>query len=161
MNAELMDTVAGIGETLRGKRWKLATAESCTGGLVAARCTDLPGSSDWFAGSVVAYSNNVKMALLGVAGDLLSRVGAVSEEVVSIMAPAVLRTVGAHVSVAISGIAGPGGGSEDKPVGTVWMAWADQNGQLRTELFQFEGDRAAVREQAVVAALDGLRTFLR
>lgn len=161
MNVNLMETVAEVGDTLREKRWKLATAESCTGGLVAAACTNVPGSSDWFAGSVVAYSNNVKMALLGVAGDLLTRVGAVSEEVVTIMAPAVMRTVGAHVSIAVSGIAGPAGGTEDKPVGTVWMAWANQEGDLRTELFHFEGDREQVREQAVVAALEGLRSFLR
>lgn len=161
MNGNLMKTVAEIGDALRERRWKLATAESCTGGLVGANCTEVPGSSDWYAGSVVAYSNNVKMSLLGVAGDLLTRVGAVSQEVVSIMAPAVMRTVGAHVSVAISGIAGPDGGTEDKPVGTVWMAWANQNGDLRTELFHFEGDRQAVREQAVVAALEGLRAFLR
>ncbi|MEF2145651.1 MAG: CinA family protein [Desulfovibrionaceae bacterium] len=157
----VMDTAAELGAILREKQWRLATAESCTGGLIAAACTEAPGSSDWYAGSVVAYSNNVKMTLLGVAGDLLTRVGAVSEEVVSIMAPAVLTTIGAHVSVAVSGIAGPDGGTEDKPVGTVWMAWANCMGDLRAEIFHFEGDRQSVREQAVMAALDGLKGFLR
>jgi nicotinamide-nucleotide amidase len=161
MSSNLTDLIAELGDMLRERHWRLATAESCTGGLVAARCTDLPGSSDWYAGSVVAYSNNVKIALLGVSGDLLSRVGAVSEEVVGIMAPAVLRTIGAHVSVAISGIAGPDGGTEEKPVGTVWIAWSDYEENLRTELFQFEGDRDAVREQATYAALEGLRAILR
>lgn len=156
-----MEVTADVGEMLRQRHWKMATAESCTGGLVAAQCTELPGSSDWYAGSVVAYGNNVKIALLGISGDLLSRVGAVSEEVVSIMAPAVLRTIGAHVAVAVSGIAGPDGGTEDKPVGTVWMAWADFQENQRTELFHFEGDRQAVREQATFAALEGLRAFLR
>lgn len=153
--------VMECGELLRAKKWKLVTAESCTGGLISARCTDVPGSSDWFAGSIIAYSNNVKLSLLGVAGDVLKRLGAVSEEVVTSMATRVLTTIGGHVSVAVSGIAGPTGGTEDKPVGTVWIAWATWEDTLRTELFYFEGDRAEVREQAVRAALQGVVSMLR
>lgn len=149
-----------LGERLAAKRWKLATAESCTGGLIAARITDTPGASQWYAGSVVAYSNNVKLSLLGVAGDVLSRLGAVSEEVVEAMAAKVMTTIGAHISVAVSGIAGPDGGTEDKPVGTVWMAWASPE-KTATELFQFEGDREQVREQAVEAAIRGLLDLIR
>ncbi len=153
--------VKECGELLRKHKWKLATAESCTGGLIAAKCTDIPGSSDWFAGSIVAYSNNVKLSLLGVAGDVLKRVGVVSEEVVESMAKRVLKAIGGHVSVAVSGIAGPTGGTEEKPVGTVWIAWATWEDTLRSELFHFEGDRAEVREQAVRAALEGVVSMLR
>lgn len=155
------DLVRECGELLSAKKWKLATAESCTGGLIAAKCTDIPGSSDWFSGSIVAYSNNVKLSLLGVAGDVLKRLGAVSEEVVESMARRVLTAVGGHVSVAVSGIAGPTGGTEEKPVGTVWICWATWEDEIRTELFQFEGDRAEVREQAARAALEGVASMLR
>lgn len=147
--------VAELGECLRAYNNKLATAESCTGGLLASTLTDVPGSSEWFAGSVVAYANEVKSNLLGVDPAVLEAHGAVSEPVVLAMAENVLKTVGADVSVAISGIAGPSGGTPDKPVGTVWMAWAWPEG-TRAKLYNFQGDRAAVKGQSVMAAINGL-----
>lgn len=155
------DIAKECGELLRAKKWKMCTAESCTGGLIAAKCTEVPGSSDWFAGSIVAYSNNVKLSLLGVAGDVLKRLGAVSEEVVESMARRVLTTIGGHIAVSVSGVAGPDGGTEEKPVGTVWICWATWEDEIRTELFQFEGDRNEIREQTVQAALEGVASLLR
>lgn len=147
--------VAELGECLRAYDNKLATAESCTGGLLASTLTDVSGSSEWFNGSVVAYSNEVKANLLGVPGDILEQHGAVSEPVVLAMAQGVLKTIGADVSVAISGIAGPTGGTPDKPVGTVWMAWAWPGGS-RSKLYNFTGDRASIKDQSVMAAVNGL-----
>lgn len=147
--------VVELGENLRVHGNRLATAESCTGGLLASTLTDVSGSSDWFAGSVVAYANEVKSNLLGVAPDLLENHGAVSEAVVLAMAEGVLKTVGAELSVAISGIAGPTGGTPDKPVGTVWMAWAWPGGS-RAKRYNFSGDRTAVKEQSVMTAINGL-----
>ena len=147
--------VAELGECLRVEDNLLATAESCTGGLLASTLTDTPGSSEWFAGSVVAYSNEVKARLLGVPPEVLERHGAVSEPVVLAMAEGVLKAVGAHVSVAISGVAGPGGGTPEKPVGMVWMAWAWPGG-TRARLYDFSGTRAEIKGQAVMAAINGL-----
>jgi len=147
--------VAELGECLRVEDNFLATAESCTGGLLASTLTDTPGSSEWFAGSVVAYSNEVKAKLLGVKPEILEQHGAVSEPVVLAMAEGVLKAVGAQVSVAISGIAGPGGGSPEKPVGTVWMAWAWPSG-TRARLYNFQGSRDQIKEQSVMAAINGL-----
>jgi nicotinamide-nucleotide amidase len=147
--------VTELGENLRVHGNLLATAESCTGGLLASTLTDTPGSSDWFAGSVVAYANRVKEKLLGVDPALISEHGAVSEPVVLAMACGALAALGADVSVAISGIAGPSGGTPDKPVGTVWMAWAWPSG-TRTRLYTFTGTREAIKAQAVMAAVNGL-----
>lgn len=147
--------VAELGECLRVHDDKLATAESCTGGLLASTLTDVSGSSDWFAGSVVAYANEVKSNLLGVDSTVLTDHGAVSEPVVLAMAEGVLKTIGAQYSVAISGIAGPTGGTPDKPVGSVWMAWAWPSGS-RAKLYNFDGDRTSVKEQSVMAAINGL-----
>ena len=147
--------VAELGECLRVEDHYLATAESCTGGLLASTLTDVAGSSEWFAGSVVAYSNEVKSNLLGVKPEILEQHGAVSEPVVLAMAENVLKTVGADLSVAISGIAGPGGGTPDKPVGTVWMAWAWPGG-TRARQYNFTGDRASIKDQSVMAAINGL-----
>lgn len=147
--------VAELGECLRAADNRLATAESCTGGLLASTLTDVSGSSDWFAGSVVAYANEVKEGLLGVPQAMLIEHGAVSEPVVLAMAKGVLQAVGADVSVAISGIAGPSGGTPDKPVGMVWMAWAYPSG-AHARLHTFSGDRTAVKEQSVMAAINGL-----
>ncbi|NDV19629.1 nicotinamide-nucleotide amidohydrolase family protein [Pseudodesulfovibrio sp. JC047] len=147
--------VAEVGECLRVEDNLLATAESCTGGLLASTLTDTPGSSEWFAGSIVAYSNTVKANVLGVSPKTLEEHGAVSEAVVLEMAQGVLKTVGAHVAVAISGIAGPGGGSPEKPVGTVWLAWAWPSG-TRARMYSFSGTRQDVKEQTVMAAVNGL-----
>jgi PncC family amidohydrolase len=142
-------------ETLRNQGLKLAAAESCTGGLLAARITDVPGSSDVFAGGIVSYSNEVKVSMLGVSPESLSWHGAVSEKVACEMAEGARVQLGADIAVGITGIAGPGGGSADKPVGLVWIAWSTA-GRTEAQRFQFAGDRAAVRRQSVDAALAGL-----
>ena len=133
----------------------LATAESCSGGLIAARCTDLAGSSQWFERGFVTYSNAAKTELLGVDAALIDQHGAVSEPVARAMAEGALRHAKAQVAVAVTGIAGPSGGSADKPVGTVWLAWATPKG-VDAELQHFAGDRAAVRSATAEQALRGL-----
>ncbi len=135
------------------------TAESCTGGWVAKTCTDLPGSSQWFRGGVVAYTNELKAGLLGVRARTLAEQGAVSEDTVREMAIGALERLGGDVSVAVSGIAGPDGGTPDKPVGTVWFAWARRSPEgpvVRVRHRRFAGDRAEVRQQAVAVALQGV-----
>jgi nicotinamide-nucleotide amidase len=137
----------------------LVVAESCTGGWVAKACTDLAGSSRWFLGGAVAYSNDLKAGLLGVGADTLVREGAVSQAVVREMAAGALERFGGDVAVAVSGIAGPDGGSPGKPVGTVWFAWAvrhEDQVEIRAVLEQFPGDREAVRRLAVARALEGV-----
>ena len=150
--------------------WMLATAESCTGGMVAARCTDLAGSSQWFERGFVTYSNEAKHELLGVDMALIAEHGAVSEAVAQAMALGALRHSQAQVAVAVTGIAGPTGGSADKPVGTVWFAWAlpsdtgptlgAETAWVKTECQRFDGDRAAVRAATVHHALDTLVRWL-
>jgi len=144
-----------LASTLLARGWMVATAESCTGGMIAARCTDLSGSSQWFERGFVTYSNAAKSELLGVPAELIAQHGAVSEPVARAMAGGAVRHAHAQVSVAVTGIAGPTGGSTDKPVGTVWFAWC-VNEQLSSEQRVFEGDRAAIREATVVHALQGL-----
>ena len=145
--------VVALADALTQRGWLLATAESCTGGLIAATCTDLAGSSQWFDVAVVSYSNEAKQGWLGVPNELIERDGAVSESVVRAMAEGVLARSRAHVAVAVSGIAGPGGGTADKPVGTVWVAWAMKGQATTATRFQFDGDRAKVRWQTCEAAL--------
>ncbi|MDH3628670.1 MAG: nicotinamide-nucleotide amidohydrolase family protein [Acidobacteriota bacterium] len=137
----------------------IATAESCTGGLIGGALTSVPGSSDWFAGGVIAYTNDVKSKLLGVPADLLERHGAVSEAVVSAMARGVRGATGAGVGIAVSGIAGPAGGTDEKPVGTVCGAIAIGDG-CHSTTWRFAGDREHVRQRTVAAALDGARRRL-
>lgn len=149
------DAIARLGAALNAAGKFLATAESCTGGLIASTLTDVPGSSLWFRGAVVAYANEVKADLLGVPPELLAAHGAVSEPVVRAMALGAARTLGAQCAVAVSGIAGPGGGSADKPVGMVWMAFL-VDGALSTRRHQFDGPRHAVKAAAVAAAVAGL-----
>ncbi|TXH86662.1 MAG: CinA family protein [Rhodoferax sp.] len=144
-----------LADLLLNKGWNLATAESCTGGLIAAHCTDLAGSSQWFERGFVTYSNAAKTDLLGVDAALIDQHGAVSEPVARAMAQGALQHSKAQVAVAVTGIAGPTGGSADKPVGTVWLAWASPEG-VSAELQHFAGDRAAVRNATVVHALQGL-----
>jgi nicotinamide-nucleotide amidase len=143
-----------LGEQLLQRNWRIATAESCTGGGVAAAITAIPGSSAWFEYGIVSYANTAKEKLLGVSSETLAREGAVSEAVVIEMARGVLALSGADIAVAISGVAGPSGGSPAKPVGTVWFAWVAAMGQIKTELKHFDGDRAEVQRLAVVWALD-------
>lgn len=147
--------IAGLAERLLRRQWQITSAESCTGGGIAAALTDVAGSSAWFERGFVTYSNQSKQDLLGVAADTLVRHGAVSRETVGEMAAGALAHSRAQLSVAVSGIAGPGGGSVDKPVGLVWLAWATAGGVDAVE-FRFSGDRAAVRAAAVDAALLGL-----
>jgi nicotinamide-nucleotide amidase len=139
----------------------LMTAESCTGGWVAKVCTDLPGSSRWFEQGFVTYSNGAKQSMLGVSAETLSEHGAVSEGVVREMVAGALEHGNGDLAVAISGIAGPGGGTHFKPLGTVWIAWQRKGGGATARRFHFEGDRAAVRFQAVEAALTGLIDLVR
>ena len=145
---------------LLANHFKLATAESCTGGMIAAACTDLAGSSDWFECGFVSYSNQAKTEMLGVDARLITTHGAVSEPVAQAMAEGALDHSDAQISVAVTGVAGPGGGSADKPVGTVWFAWCLPSG-ITSEVQHFEGDRAAVRAATVQHALARLVTLLQ
>ncbi len=147
--------VHALATLLRQRGWRLATAESCTGGMIAAACTDLAGSSDWFERGFVTYSNEAKTALLGVPAGLIASHGAVSEEVARAMAQGALDHAPVQLAVAVTGIAGPGGAVPGKPVGTVWLAWATAAG-VQTERLQLAGDRAAVRAATVQAALHRL-----
>jgi nicotinamide-nucleotide amidase len=138
----------------------LATAESCTGGWIAKTLTDIPGSSAWFDCGVAAYSYEAKQALLGVRPQTLEDAGAVSEETAVEMVSGALARFGAGLAVAVTGIAGPDGGTPEKPVGTVWCAWKRRGGYAEAELFHFAGDREAVRRHTVAAALRGVRRIL-
>ena len=149
--------VLALADALRTRGFRIATAESCTGGLIAAACTAVAGSSDWFERGVVTYSNDAKTELLGVDADLIARVGAVSAEVARAMAEGALRHSPANLAVAVTGIAGPGGATPGKPVGTVWLALARRGSAATAELLQLQGDRAQVREQTVAIALQRLR----
>src|SRR5512144_1183694 len=145
----VMRDVEALAAALKARQWHLATAESCTGGLIAAACTTLAGSSDWFERGVVSYSNESKVELLGVPERLLKRHGAVSAEVARAMAEGMLQRSLAQIAVAVTGIAGPTGGTPAKPVGTVWMAIAIEGGACEAQLLQLQGDREAVRQQTV------------
>jgi nicotinamide-nucleotide amidase len=138
----------------------LVTAESCTGGWIAKSLTDIPGSSAWFECGVVAYSYEAKEALLGVNPHTLERTGAVSQETVVEMVSGALARYGASVAIAVTGIAGPGGATNGKPVGTVWIGWKRRGGYAHAETFHFDGDREAVRRQTVAAALRGVQKIL-
>jgi nicotinamide-nucleotide amidase len=149
------DLVHRLSEMLRQRGLMVASAESCTGGMIAAACTDLAGSSDWFDRGFVTYSNAAKTDMLGVPNALIDQHGAVSEPVARAMALGAVSHSRAQVSVAVTGVAGPAGGSAAKPVGTVWFGWCVRD-QFSTEKMRFEGDRAEVRGQAVRHALIGL-----
>ena len=144
-----------LGAALQGLGAQVSTAESCTGGGIAEAITRIAGSSAWFEAGYITYSNTQKTAQLGVPTELFVRVGAVSREVVEAMAAGARQRSGARFAVAVSGVAGPGGGSPEKPVGTVWLAWADGE-RCFAERCQFAGDREAVRRQTVQWALEGL-----
>jgi nicotinamide-nucleotide amidase len=163
--------VEQLAEALLHHGWMLATAESCTGGMIAARCTDLSGSSQWLERGFVSYSNEAKHEMLGVDPALIAQYGAVSAEVAQAMALGALRHSKAQVSLAVTGVAGPTGGSQDKPVGTVWFAWAlpsdsgptlgADTAWVKTECVQFKGDRAAVREATLQHAMRTLLHWLQ
>jgi nicotinamide-nucleotide amidase len=148
-----------VGKRLKHKNQRLVTAESCTGGWVAQAVTAIAGSSDWFERGYVTYSNVAKRQLLGIGAKTLRRFGAVSEPTARAMALGALRRGRGTIAVAVTGIAGPGGGTPDKPVGTVCFAWA-QGGKLRSETRRFGGGRTAVRRRSVIHALQGLIRWL-
>jgi nicotinamide-nucleotide amidase len=152
---------AELGSLLSARRWRVTTAESCTGGLVAAAITSVAGSSQWFDEGYVSYGNDAKVRLLAVSPEALAQHGAVSEPVARAMADGALRASGADVAVAVTGVAGPGGGTVEKPVGLVWLAWSMRGRGARAVARRFDGDRAAVRAASVVAALEGLIETLR
>lgn len=155
-DGEIDSLAREVGKALKRCGLTLATAESCTGGWVSTAITSVAGSSEWFDRGFVAYSNDAKRELLGVAEASLRDHGAVSERVAGEMAEGALAKSAAGVSVAVTGIAGPGGGTAEKPVGTVCLAWAMRGESADAETRRFAGDRGAVRCQSVVAALDGL-----
>lgn len=157
---ELNQLSARVGSVLRDRHHRLVTAESCTGGWIAKAMTDIAGSSEWFDCGMAAYSYEAKQALLGVRPQTLETYGAVSRETVIEMVSGALVNSGASVAVAVTGIAGPGGGSPDKPVGTVWVGWKRRGGYAKAEIFHFDGDRDTVRRQTVEAALRGLESIL-
>lgn len=149
-----------VREVLQQKQLSLVTAESCTGGWVAQSITSIPGSSVWFERGFVTYSNASKTEMLGVDADLILTHGAVSEQVAKAMAEGALAHSRAQLSLSITGVAGPDGGSDEKPVGTVWFGWAIENKPPVAEMRKFDGDREAVRRQAVEFSLGGLLSFL-
>jgi nicotinamide-nucleotide amidase len=156
IDADLERLAIRTGAKLMDAERRLVTAESCTGGWIAKTLTDIPGSSNWFLGGVVAYSNTLKQALLGVLPSTLASHGAVSEKTAREMAIGALETLGGDVAAAVTGIAGPDGGQPGKPVGTVWFGWAWREGEeieTRVALETFSGDREAVRRSAVERAL--------
>jgi nicotinamide-nucleotide amidase len=172
IDAALLAQVDGLGAALRTRGWRLATAESCTGGLLAGTCTAPAGASDWFAAGFVTYANDAKQGLLGVPATLIALHGAVSAEVADAMARGALAHADVQLALSVTGIAGPGGGSAAKPVGTVWLglAWLDASTtqdvppagdaaprvRSRTECLHLDGDRAAIRAQTVAIALQRL-----
>jgi len=159
MPTATLPLVEQLAAQLLRRQWQLATAESCTGGLIAGACTDLSGSSNWFERGFVTYSNAAKTELLGVPAALIEQQGAVSEAVARAMAEGALRHSAAQVAVAVTGVAGPTGGTPDKPVGLVWFAYALPDRTLSEEM-HFPGDRAAVRAATVQHALQGLTELI-
>lgn len=155
-DADLAALVEDLAAALSARCWTLATAESCTGGWIAKCCTDRPGSSDWFDGGVVSYSNAAKRRWLRVDEATLERAGAVSADVARQMADGLRLAAGVATAAAVTGIAGPDGGSPEKPVGTVWFAWSVAGRPTEAECVVFAGDREAVRRQTVAHALQGV-----
>lgn len=160
-DAAITQQALTLAAQLNERQLKLACAESCTGGWIAKSLTDLSGSSRWFDCGVVTYSNQAKMNLLGVSAVTLDNHGAVSQPVVKEMVLGLLDRCDADYGIAVSGIAGPGGGSADKPVGTVWLAWGRPGVLIEAMRFRFDGDREQVRRQAVIAAIQGVLRLLK
>lgn len=159
-DVELQGLARVTGERLLARKEVLATAESCTGGLIAKLCTDFAGSSKWFERGLVTYSNAAKQELLGVPAEVIDRAGAVSAEAVQAMVQGMLAHAPVQWAIAVSGIAGPDGGTPEKPVGTVWIAWAGGAVAASCSRFLFQGDRDAVRRLSARAALEGLLALL-
>jgi len=159
-NEELRQLAAELGDRLRARGWMLATAESCTGGWVGQLLTALPGSSQWYERGFITSANAAKIEMLGVPTETLDQYGAVSEETASAMAAGALAHSHAQATLAISGIAGPGGGTPQKPVGLVCYGWALEDGTLMSSTCRLDGDREEIRSRAVAAALRGLIDLL-
>ncbi len=155
-DAALRDLAIELGDVMRARHQTLVTGESCTGGWIAKTVTDVPGCSDWFDCGMAAYSYEAKQAMLGVRPETLMEHGAVSQETCIEMVSGALIHSGASIAVAVTGIAGPTGGTADKPVGTVWIGWKRRGGYPVAHVFHFDGDREAVRRQTVATALRGL-----
>jgi len=153
--SEVAQIAQQVGEALLARGAKIALAESCTGGGIAEAITSVPGSSKWFEYGFVTYANEAKQSLLGVDNKVLQQQGAVSQQVVERMAQGAIQVSGADYAIAVSGIAGPDGGTADKPVGTVWICWVGPNQNL-SQRFQLAGDRLAIREQAIKISLQEL-----
>ncbi len=158
---QLVKKAAELGSALRERGWMLATAESCTGGWLAKLVTDEPGSSEWFDRTFVTYSNAAKQEMLGISQKTLQEHGAVSEETVREMAQGALERSGAQVTIAISGVAGPDGGTPEKPVGTVWLAWLVHTESLTARCDHYVGNRDSVRRQATYNAMDQLLKLMQ
>lgn len=153
---ELHQLAIELGGKLRARGWMLATAESCTGGWVGQLLTSLPGSSEWFERGFITYANAAKIEMLGVSEEILAAYGAVSEQTAAAMAAGALKHSHAQAALAISGIAGPGGGTPQKPVGLVCYGWALADGTVMSSTCRLDGDREEIRSRAVAAALRGL-----
>lgn len=151
----MSDLTLKLASRLIALKWQMVSAESCTGGMIAARCTDLAGSSAWFDRGFVTYSNEAKTQMLGVPAELIAAQGAVSASVAHAMAIGAIYRSKSQVSVAVTGVAGPSGGSPEKPVGTVWFGWC-VNGVVTTEVKLFQGERSSIRHATVEHALEGL-----
>lgn len=156
MESELFELAEQLGRVLKASGKKIATAESCTGGWIAQTITDVPGSSAWFDRGFVTYSNAAKVQMLGVSSQTLERYGAVSAETATEMAAGALAHSDADIAVAVTGIAGPDGGTPDKPVGIVFIAWADKHGVAKVVKKQFAGNRRQIRAQTVRGAIEGI-----
>ncbi|MDO9141093.1 MAG: nicotinamide-nucleotide amidase [Methylobacter sp.] len=159
MDSELFKLAEQLGRLLKADGKTIATAESCTGGWIAQTITDIPGSSAWFDRGFVTYSNAAKMQMLGVSPQTLEHYGAVSAETAAQMATGALAHSVADVAIAVTGIAGPDGGTTEKPVGTVFIAWVDKNGKAQVVKKQFSGNRRQIRAQTVAGAIEGMWLF--
>ena len=153
MNQNTIQLITRLAALASEKQLKICTAESCTGGLIAKSFTDLAGSSDWFECGFVTYSNQSKIEMIGVPESVITEYGAVSEAVVNAMASGALRNSAAEISIAVTGVAGPAGGSDDKPVGTVWIGVASSHQQMAKK-YRFDGDREAIREATMRQAIE-------
>ncbi len=156
LEEEIVSCTLQVAAALQARGWLLACAESCTGGWISKCCTDLAGSSAWFDRSYVAYSYPAKTEMLGVTEQRLLQFGAVSAEIAADLAEGARKRSGVQAALAVTGVAGPGGGTDSKPVGTVWFAWALEGCATASQKQQFSGDRVAVRQQTVLHALRGL-----
>jgi len=161
LELEITNTLEALAKLLIDANLRIATAESCTGGWIAKSVTDIEGCSQWFDSAIVTYSNDAKISLLGVSQQVLDTHGAVSQPVVKQMVLGLLDRCSANIGVSVSGVAGPAGGTSDKPVGTVWIAWANAGVFIEAVRYQFKGDREQVRLQAVNTALKGILRLLR